>query len=461
MNLGLLIFGIRVPILLYADDIVLLASSADELQHMLDIVSKYASKWQFRFNTKPGKSNVVITGPRDVSAEQRQFKLGDGTLTCSEQYKYLGIEMGKVQLGKPANDCWSSYFDRIIKKASLASHRLLYSVRGCSPLQIETAVHLFKTLVRPILEYGAGVWGAMVSPVTLKRLDGVQIKFGRALMRLPPKVANEYILRELKLESMEQRTTVAAFNYFGHLCDMDQDRLPAKLFQSRSDLIGRGGTRAELSWCRAVRVKLRSAGFADEAKRLQVDEDWRSQVNEWANQHFLDNSDRDMQRMSSLELFCQLKPSRPGGMLCQTLDHAGAAIRLKLRCGGAPLMEVVGAAAGIDREERTCRMCGENELENAEHFASHCSFYDDLRADCVQRLNAVIGAEIQNDFKSALARYDVNIFLGDSLTSKLPDEVRRPCDTVICNFLRRAWRRRAGKWKTFTVADNAWRLSSD
>ena len=45
------------PLLLYADDVVLLARSAEELQAMLDILFNYARTWRFDINLK--KSGVV------------------------------------------------------------------------------------------------------------------------------------------------------------------------------------------------------------------------------------------------------------------------------------------------------------------------------------------------------------------------------------------------------------------
>ena len=38
--------------LLYADDVVLLAESPDELQKMLDMMGQYAEEWKFSFNKK-------------------------------------------------------------------------------------------------------------------------------------------------------------------------------------------------------------------------------------------------------------------------------------------------------------------------------------------------------------------------------------------------------------------------
>ena len=52
----------RVRLLLYADDIVLLAESASDLQKMLDVVSAYSKQWRFRVNPKKGKSEVMLFG---------------------------------------------------------------------------------------------------------------------------------------------------------------------------------------------------------------------------------------------------------------------------------------------------------------------------------------------------------------------------------------------------------------
>ena len=45
--------------LLYADDVVLLAESPDELQKMLDMMGQYAEEWKFSFNASKSKTMVV------------------------------------------------------------------------------------------------------------------------------------------------------------------------------------------------------------------------------------------------------------------------------------------------------------------------------------------------------------------------------------------------------------------
>src|SRR5437868_1890853 len=136
----------------------------------------------------------------------------------------------------------------------------------------------------------------------------------------------------------------------------------------------------------------------------------------------------------------------------------GAAIRLKLRSGQAHIMDSVGAVADIPADKRFCRICKQDQIEDAEHFVSRCTFYEDLRSTCRQKLHEIVGSESQPDLVRAIEGSPVDIFLGDNLVEQLPDDKRQSWDSVICNFLRVAWRRRDKIWRTLTVADDAWKL---
>ena len=47
-------------ILLYADDIVMMAEDGEQLQRMLDVAGDYAKRWKLRFNSR--KRKVMVTG---------------------------------------------------------------------------------------------------------------------------------------------------------------------------------------------------------------------------------------------------------------------------------------------------------------------------------------------------------------------------------------------------------------
>jgi hypothetical protein len=208
-GLGIDAWGRTVPLLLYADDIVLLASTPQELQVMLDVTSAYARSWQFRFNTKPGKSNAVVvpdTKANLQAAEEAHLHLGDGPLHLSREYKYLGVECGRTGAG-----CWSSFLSRACRGAMQKVHKLAYAVSsGNRPLRLDTAVHLFNAYVRPSWEYACGLWGAMLSKAGIGTLESVQAAFAKRVLRLgSTPVAHAYLRAELGLLPVELRVLQA------------------------------------------------------------------------------------------------------------------------------------------------------------------------------------------------------------------------------------------------------------
>ena len=91
---GVCVGNTRVRLLLYADDIVLLAERRRDLQDMLDIVTSYSKKWRFRVNPKKGKSEVMLFGkkPRKTKHE-RKWWLAGVEIQETDSYKYLGVDL--------------------------------------------------------------------------------------------------------------------------------------------------------------------------------------------------------------------------------------------------------------------------------------------------------------------------------------------------------------------------------
>ena len=109
-------------------------------------------------------------------------------------------------MGNVGKGCWNSYLHRVRRKALGAMNQLLYSISGRSPLQLETCLYLFKTLVRPVLEYADAVWAAMCSDAALQLLEQVQERFCRRLLRLSSNAAGVFVRAELGLPSLKERT---------------------------------------------------------------------------------------------------------------------------------------------------------------------------------------------------------------------------------------------------------------
>ena len=59
MNAGIRVGNARIGVLLYADDVVVMSESADELQSLLDVLDGYGKDFGVRFSSEKSKVMIV------------------------------------------------------------------------------------------------------------------------------------------------------------------------------------------------------------------------------------------------------------------------------------------------------------------------------------------------------------------------------------------------------------------
>ena len=94
-GVGISIYGKRVPLLLYADDLVLLARDKGDLRKMLAVLDAFARRWRFSVNND--KSGIVVAGADGRislkrSVVEEMWTLGGQKVQVVPNYKYLGLE---------------------------------------------------------------------------------------------------------------------------------------------------------------------------------------------------------------------------------------------------------------------------------------------------------------------------------------------------------------------------------
>ena len=94
----------KLGILMFADDIALIAETPTRLQKIMDITYQYSLKWRFTFNYD--KCAVMIFDRSNVKEEELKYgncktectcgyhwRLGEQLIKQVNVYKYLGIEL--------------------------------------------------------------------------------------------------------------------------------------------------------------------------------------------------------------------------------------------------------------------------------------------------------------------------------------------------------------------------------
>ncbi|MCO5600245.1 hypothetical protein L7F22_054355 [Adiantum nelumboides] len=189
--------GTWIPLLLYADDIVLIAESPDGMQRQLDVLQKFAEESGLSVNMGKTKTMVFNTTTQWVRRSAPKFTYGQDNVEYTDAYTYLGAVFTgpKFALKKAANN-----------RLSRAYAALGGLERMCSQVQFQeprTKLWLFDTLVTSAMLYGVQVWGPSVDQDSWRAMERPLISMISRMIRAKASVAHAIIRAEVAAPPIE------------------------------------------------------------------------------------------------------------------------------------------------------------------------------------------------------------------------------------------------------------------
>jgi len=148
-KLGIKVGNRFVGILLYADDIVLIADSELKLQQMLDILSDWCRDWRLIVNKS--KSEIVHFRKSRKKKTTFQFKLSGKNLSIVYKYKYLGVILDEYL---NFQECAQTLAD----SAGRALGSVISKFNAFKDIGFYTYTKLFDSSIWPILDYCSSIW---------------------------------------------------------------------------------------------------------------------------------------------------------------------------------------------------------------------------------------------------------------------------------------------------------------
>ena len=137
---------LKIFLLLYADDTVLMSENVNGMQTMLNIFSEYCNTWKLQVNI--AKTNVVIFSKSNVTQNTRVMS-DNKELDICESYNYLGILFN-------FNNNFLNAKKKLIEQAQNALYSVYYKIRNTKiPLNLQ--LKIVDALVSPILLYACEV----------------------------------------------------------------------------------------------------------------------------------------------------------------------------------------------------------------------------------------------------------------------------------------------------------------
>ena len=162
---------LQLYVLLYADDTIILAETAADLQRALHGLHEYCQKWDLTINIT--KTKIVIFS-RGKVRNYPCFKMGNDEIEVNDEYVYLGVTFN-----------YNGSFRKAICKQIMQAKKAMFSILQKArvlQLPIDIVCELYERCVIPVLLYGSEIWG-------FEDINSLEI-FHRTFLR--------YVLRSFK-----------------------------------------------------------------------------------------------------------------------------------------------------------------------------------------------------------------------------------------------------------------------
>lgn len=214
---GVDVNGLNIKVLMYADDIVMIAENPEVLQNMINQLEVYCNLWNMELNLSKSEIMIFRRGGRLANNEKWSYR-GE-TVRITSEYCYLGfILTPKLSFTKHIAKRTRSAKNSInsVWKNFLSRHNI--------PLKSKWKV--YQAVSRAIQSYGAQVYGCS----NLEEVDKLQRFFLKRLFKLPSYAPNYAVDLEFGTESGYIYTLNLHQNYIMKtLFEYNEERLPHKL----------------------------------------------------------------------------------------------------------------------------------------------------------------------------------------------------------------------------------------
>ena len=350
-----IVMFIKLFLLLYADDTVLISESAEDLQVSLNAFEQYCTKWKLTVNID--KTKVVIFSKGRLSTKYN-FHFQDVPLDIVKEYKYLGIFLSKS----------GSFFSTkkyIANQAKRATYSLINKVRNLS-LPVDLQIELFEKTVKPILLYGCEIWGFGNIDV----IEQVQLRFFKYLFNLKTTTPNYMIYGEFGIFPIKIDIYTRMITFWGKLVETQNSKLSSLVYKIVFSMYNHSNFNSD--WIGSIRNILIECGLPyiwDSQEVFSIK--WlKSFVKQKLKDIFINEWTSKVNESTHYKLF---KTTFKFETYFKKLTDKESKLLLKFRTRNHRLPVEVGRWNKIELRERKCVFC-KNDIGDEYHYILICPY---------------------------------------------------------------------------------------
>ena len=347
-----------ITMLLFADDLCILDSSARGLQRKIDILLRYCVMWGFSLNVEKTK---VVRFRKSVRSKFDYTWFANGyPIGVVDEYKYLGLYVHCT--GK-----WNSAKSDVCRRANRAIFMLVGNLNRFGNVPPSMIMKIFDSKIVPILTYGSELWGL----ANVEDLEKIASNFYRRVLGLHSSASVILSRGELGRKTMFHTFACRVIKYWSKILNSRTDRAIYKCYQYQLELSHNNRP----CWATSVKQLLFNFGFGD-IWMAQNAGNWnvfwkifkmRSADIEAQNWHGCVENFGNLRtyKTCKFELKCEW-------FLCIELPKNVINRLVRLRGGLLRIGVNEGRWRKIPYDERVCKLCSSKSVDDEVHFLFHC-----------------------------------------------------------------------------------------
>ena len=228
-KLGVAMEHITVTALGFADDVILIAEDPSRLQDLINICGSWSKQNGMGFNI--GKCKVL---PLNVELKGLAFRLRGKSLKVVRWARYLGIIISRGRL----TTLYGNHIKRVLEKAETRANAIRHLGYHSDGLRPQTSISMYKTLVRPTLEYAAQAlsykhyyfterrsYNVDEAPDMIKRLEKFQNRTLKKLVSSPKNTPPAVVRIITGTMPLSARIDILKLRYFWKLMHAGDDNI--------------------------------------------------------------------------------------------------------------------------------------------------------------------------------------------------------------------------------------------
>lgn len=367
---GLNINDLTLILLLFADDMVIFGNSPEDLQNSLNGLHEYCSNWGLEVNTD--KTKIMVFRKRGPLKMDEHWFYDNKEVEVVNDFIYLGTVFsytGSFSLNQKT----------LAGKGLKAMNALLSNLKEFG-FTSKTTCQLFDSFVGSILGYAGEVWGHSKS----KELERVHLNFCKKLLGVKTTTSTLAIYGELGRYPLYINRHTRLIKYWAKVICSEN-----VIVKTLYDVLLEDNENGSDNWCGNVKKLLEKSGFNYVWNNpYQVDlKSFHCIFKERLIDMFKQNWFEDTNQARILHIYRFLKTDFTMEPYLNILPKQLRIYVSRLRLSSHPLRIETGryGVNRVDRNQRLCLLCNENEVEDEFHFILVCNKYKQTRNTYIKK----------------------------------------------------------------------------